>query len=366
LSFFDEADEPTTSQRPPSRSRRPPGGGRRPPSDAQAIQIRRGVAIVVIIIAIVLIVLGVHSCQVSATNNALKDYNNNVNSLVQRSNETGAQLFNALSGTGGAKNATELQTQVNQARMAAENQLNETKNLSVPDQVRAAQQNLVLLMQMRFDGIHNIAMQIQPALNPSTSKDAVDSIAANNARFYASDVLYKGYTAPLINAALSSALGSSYQPSFVSTQFLPSLGWLTPNYVAAKLGTSLPAPPTAKCVSGKLYGHSLNSVSVGSTTLNTGSTNTIPATPAPTFNLNITNGGESAEANVKLKVTVSGTSVKGEKTIPETTPHQTLSVPVTLGSTPPTGTFTVVAEVVPVHCETNASNNTLSFPVTFQ
>jgi hypothetical protein len=366
LSFFDEADEPRTAQRPTGRSRRSSGGGRRPPTDQQAIQVRRAVAVVAIIIAIVLIVLGVHSCQVSATNNALKDYNNSVNALMQESNATGADLFRVLSGGGGAGNAMALQQQVNATRAQADSQLAKAANLSVPDQVKAAQANLVLLLRMRADGLRNIAGQIEAALNSATSKQAVDTIAAEMARFYASDVLYHDYTAPLINTALINALGKNNGETFNSGQFLDSLGWLTPNYVATKLGASLPAPPTAKCVSGKLYGHSLNSVSVAGTTLQTGSTNTIAASPAPTFTLNFTNGGQSAEANVKLKVSVSGTSVKGEKTVPETKPGQTLSVAVTLSSTPPTGTFQVVAEVVPVHCETNTANNTMTFPVTFQ
>jgi hypothetical protein len=366
LSFFDDADEPSTTQRSSARSRRPSGGGRRPPSDQQAIQVRRAIAVTAIIIAIVLVVLGVHSCQVSATNNALKDYNNNVNSLMQQSNETGAQLFKQLSGGGGAGNASALQQQLNQTRAQAVQQLAKANQLSVPGQVKNAQNNLLLLLQMRADGIRNIASDIQSALNTATSKQGVDTIAAEMARFYASDVVYHDYTAPLINTALISALGKNNGESFNSGQFLNSLGWLTPTYVANKLGASLPTPPTAKCVSGKLYGHDLTSVTVAGTTLQTGSTNTIAASPAPTFTLNFTNGGQSAEADVKLKVTVSGTSVKGEKTVPVTRPNQTLNVPVTLSSTPPTGTFQVTAEVAPVHCETNTANNSLTFPVTFQ
>jgi hypothetical protein len=366
LSFFDEPDEPQTAQRPSSRSRRPPGGGRRPPTDQQTIQVRRGVAVVGIIIALVLVVLGVHSCQVSATNNALKDYNNNVNALMEQSNATGALLFRQLSGGGGASNAVALEHAIATTAAAAQTELGKAHALNVPDQVKSAQARLLLLMQMRYDGLTNVASQIEHALNPATSKDAVDAIATEMARFYASDVLYHDYTAPLINAALVNAIGKNNGATFNSGQFLNSLGWLTPNYVATKLGASVPTPPTAKCVTGKLYGHSLTSVSVAGSQLNPSSANTIAASPAPTFTVNFKNGGQSAEANVMVKVSVQGTSVKGEKTVPETTPGQSLSVPVTLSSTPPTGTFQVVAEVVPVHCETNTANNSLTFPVTFQ
>ena len=78
---------------------------------------------------------------------------------------------------------------------------------------------------------------------------------------------------------------------------------------------SLPQCAERKVRLRQLVGHSLNSVSVAGTTLQTGSTNTISATPPPTFSLNVTNGGQVAETGVILKVSVSGTSVKGQTTI---------------------------------------------------
>src|SRR5947209_2767021 len=68
LSFFDDVEEtevrpPTTARRPRGRNsgtrsggsrgpggRRPPGGGRRPPTEEQAIRVRRGVALVALVI----------------------------------------------------------------------------------------------------------------------------------------------------------------------------------------------------------------------------------------------------------------------------------------------------------------------------
>ncbi len=50
--------------------------------------IRRAVAAAAILIVIILIVIGVHSCQISQRNSALKDYNNNVASLIQQSDQT--------------------------------------------------------------------------------------------------------------------------------------------------------------------------------------------------------------------------------------------------------------------------------------
>ena len=365
MSFFDEADEPRDSPR-TARTRRPSGSGRRPPTDQQAIQIRRAVAIVAIIVVVILLILGIHSCQVSARNSALRDYNNSVNSIIQRSSSASQQLFSQLTSGVSQSTAANVETAVNQTRQSAAKQLADARALSVPSEVQSAQANLLLTLQMRTDGIANIATQIQPAVATTSSKGAINDIALQMARFYASDVLYKDYTVPLIAGALNTALGTNNGATYNPAQFLPNLGWLTPDYVAGQLKVSLPQSPTAKCVANQAVGHHIDSVSVGGTTLSTSSTNAIAASPAPTFTITITNGGQVAESNVMLTVKVEGTSVTGKATVPSTTPGQSTSGQVTLSSQPPTGQYTVQAEVVPVHCETNTTRNFMSFPVTFQ
>lgn len=366
MSFFDEADEPRTATRTAPRRRRSSRSGRRPPSDQQAIQIRRAVAAAVLLVALILIVLGVHSCQVSARNSSLKDYTNSASSLIQQSNQTGKGFFSLLS-TAAAGNVSGLQNSINQVRASAAAQLKDAHSLSVPDEMKRAQTNLLLTLQMRSDAISNIATEFQPALGTATSKDAINAIAAQMARLYASDVVYKDYTTPLIASALHSAgiaVGGANGELIASGQFVPDLGWLSPTFVATRLGAKAPAS-SGKIAPG-LHGHELSSVSVAGTTLQTGSPNTIPASPAPTFTLNFTNDGQNTETNVICKVSVSGTSDSGQKVIAQTTAGETTSCQVTLKSPPSPGTDTVNATVEPVPGEKNATNNTMSFPVTFQ
>src|SRR5205807_451778 len=97
-----------------------------------------------------------------------------------------------------------------------------------------------------------------------------------------------------------------------------------------------------------------------------GSANTMPASPPPTFTLNFTNTGKNNQTNVTCKVTVSGSSISGQTVVPQTTAGQSTSCKVTLSSSPSPGSATVKATVQPVPGEKNASNNTMSFPVTFQ
>ncbi len=165
--------------------------------------VRRIGLAVVVVIAIVLIAVLVNSCETSARNSALKDYNNSVASLNARSVQTGSNFFNVLSG--GTSNPTSLQERLSQAVGDATTELSNAKGLSVPDEVKGAQQDFVSALQMRKDGMSNIAGDVPPALQSQTSKDAIDSIAAEMARFYASDVLYKDYTVPQIVGALRAA-----------------------------------------------------------------------------------------------------------------------------------------------------------------
>jgi hypothetical protein len=366
VSFFDEADEPRTEPT-AQRRRRSAGGGRRPPSEDQSIRVRRAVALVILLIVVILIVIGVSSCQSNARKNSLRDYNNNVSTLITESSQTGQEVFDALSNTAGSGGGVGVQSKIAAAANRATNELNQAKKLNVPDEVKRAQQYLEWAMQARADGITAIANQIQPALSNSTSKDAINKIAADMANFYASDVLYKNYTLPLIAGALKGvgiATSGANAQTFNGDQFLPDVQWLTPSYVAGRLNVSI-ATPGGKPTPG-LHGHSLDSVSVGGTQLQTGSTNTLPASPPPQFTLNFTNGGTNTEHNVSCKVSVSTTSISGKTTVPQTTPGQHATCTITLNASPPAGNYTVTATIGKVPGEKNTANNTLTFPVTFQ
>lgn len=381
MSFFDEADEPRpeppTAERPrpaggvrrPGGGRGPTGGGGPPRGADQSIRARRAVALGALVVVLILIVVGVHSCQVSQANGALKDYTVSVNAVMQSSQQTSRQFFNLLSSGQGSSNAPNLQSQIDEARLSAQNQLSRAQGLSAPDSVKTAHSNLVLALQMRVDGIANISQQIQPALQSQTSTDADNAIAAQMARLYASDVLYKDYVLPAIVGQLHksgiSVGGPNGEPLFAG-QFLPDVQWLLPSFVAQQLHSpGAPASSNAKPTPGT-HGHSLNSVSVGGTTLQTGSSNTVPANPPPTFTLNFSNTGQNSETNVVCKVTLSGSSVSGQTVVPRTSAGQSTSCKVTLSSAPPAGSSTVKATVQPVPGEKNSSNNSQSFPVTFQ
>jgi hypothetical protein len=321
---------------------------------------------VVVVVAIVLIAVLVNSCETNARNSALEDYNNSVASLNAQSVNTGASFFNALSGP--TSDPTALQHTLNTSAQDAATQLSKAKSISTPDEVKGAQQDFVRAMQMRADATKNIAGQIQPALQSQTAKDATHTIAAEMAKFYASDVLYINYSLPQIIGALHAAgitVGQGGQ-QVNSSQFLTSIDWLDPSKVATQLHAPVPASShPAKAAPGS-HGHAMQSVSVGGTTLTPGSTNSIPASPPPTFTCIFTNDGQNTETNVTVKVTVEGAGISGQATEPQTLPGHTYTVQVPLSSSPPKGTYTVTAGVEHVPGETTFTHNSQTFHITFQ
>ena len=221
MSFFDEVDEPRTEPT-PQRRRRTTGGGRRPPSRrppsgrppgiSRRSRLRRAIAVAALVVVIILIVIGVHSCQVSARNSSLKDYNNNVASLIQESNQTGKQFFGVLSNGSSAGDAANLQNQIDETGVTADSSSSRAKGLDVPDEVKAAQQNLLLSAADARDGITNIAQQIQPALSNADQQGRGQQHRRPDGAVLRLRRRLQGYTLPLIAGALKSA-GSSAGPA---------------------------------------------------------------------------------------------------------------------------------------------------------
>ena len=134
-----------------------------------------------------------------------------------------------LSSGPNSSDASSVQDQINQTLGSANSQLSRTRSLSVPDQMKTAQQTLLQAMQLRADGIQTIANEIQPALGTSTSKDAVYKIAGGTAALYASDVLYKDYVTKQMASALHGAgiaVGAPNGVAISGGQFVPDVAWV--------------------------------------------------------------------------------------------------------------------------------------------
>lgn len=329
---------------------------------------------------LVLMVVLVRGCVGSRREQALKDYNRDVRNLVQQSRRSVATpLFAALNGAANRR-GEDVTTTINQLRVVAEGHLKRAESLSPPDQMKSAQHNLELVLSLRHDGVQQIADHVQAAISrsPSASK-AVDDVAAQMQAFNASDVVYSQRVAPLILKALrgdgiaASYDGSSgeqveaYAPFLYGSYF----GLMSPANVAALLGatgtgtgdaTGTPAPG--------LHGHQLDSVSVGGTTLDTGTTVTLPASPPPTFDVAFTNGGENDEQNVRVDVEISGSGgspITASATVATTSAGQAATAQVVFRQSPPTGGVAQIrVTIAGVPGERSLDNNTATYNALFE
>jgi hypothetical protein len=362
LSFFDEGDEPRRSPRP----RRPAGGTVR--VDSRTVRMRQGVAVAGLLVVVILLGLGIRGCVSGAKKRSLREYAQNVSSLVQESdNQVGKPFFQQLAGSGGASNALNLETQVNQLRVVSEDLVKRARRLDVPGDMRQAQSVLLLVLEMRRDALRKIADKLPSAqASGGTADQAIVGLTGQMQLFYASDLLFKYRVAPLIKRGLDDG-GVSGQP-VPDTNFFPTIRWLDAGQVANRLGATLSASKRGGPVAPGSHGHALTSVSVGGVELDPDTANRIPAGSNLAFTVTFQNQGDNDETGVVVKLAIEGggNPVTAEATVPETTKGSEASVDVPLRQAPPIGvpvTITVSIDAVPG--EKMLENNKRSYPAIF-
>ena len=374
LSFFDEGDEPRTRVSRPSRPSRPGGsrtGGTGGGGTDDAIRNRRIVAAVIGVLLLLLLVIVVRGCLESAADNALKDYNADVASIVERSDREVGQPFFDLMSQGG-QSPVELESQINQLRVVADQQLDEAEGFDTPDELTTAQRNLLLTLDLRRSALSRIASEVQTALADDAggeAEDATNQIAAQMQAFLSSDVVYDARVRPFIGEVLDEReIGGQ---EIGDTQFLPNLTWLDPAEVADRLGAAgggggsggaggEPAPG--------LHGHGLESVTVGDLTLTPDATNRIPAGADLAFDVTFANQGENEETDVPVTVTIkgSGDEITARKRVDATQAGSNATVSIPLAEAPPMGSaVTIEVTVGKVPGEEKTDNNTEEYPAIF-
>lgn len=386
MSFFDDEpdDEPTRVTRParPRRAAPAGGGGARPRGGggggraggagtppADIARRRQFVLFGGLAVIAILLIFTVRSCGSTRAKNALKDYNRNVTSIVQSSDgEVSKQLFDVLGGTG---NQRDVQVAVQQVRLEAENDAKRAKELNAPSDVTTAQHDFEMVMNFREAGVTEIAEQLNKALSSQPgAQDAIRRIAGQMQQFLASDVVYSQRVKPLIEQALKDKDINDQQVP--ASRFLPSIGWLDPDQVSAKLnpsagsdsstGRGTPKPGT--------HGHGLLSTRIGNVTLQPGSAinKVTAATPLP-VEVSYANQGENDETNVDINVTITGgpRRISVDKRLNQTKAGTQGAVTINIPTAPPKGTSTVMKVTIkPVNGEINTTNNTSSYTVLFQ
>jgi hypothetical protein len=384
LSFFDEDDEPTrttsrtrTQARVRPRAGRPSGTGS--PPDAQALMVRRIVALVAGVVVLLLLFFVVRSCSNTRTDNALKDYNRQVAGIATNSRQTGESLFKAL-GTAGSGSPAELYTQINSFKATAQQSLDQAQDLSVPGQMADAQQSLLIALELRRDGLEKIAEDIKPALGDpgEVADEAIKRIAGQTQSFNASDVLYRTRVQPFIKEALDKA--EVRDQDIPASRFMGDISWVSPQFVATRIGQDLTTggedgngntrsnrEPTGP----GLHGSGLTSTAFGDVTLQPGTSNRLTYTEGQRFLVTFANQGENDEFNIKVTVKISRASGEGKamtlnKTVPRAAQGETIQVELPLNREPPIGAaLNIAVNVAAVPGEEKTDNNKATYPALF-
>ncbi len=327
--------------------------------------VRRRVAAGIGVVLLIVIVLVVNGCLKSQAVQALKDYNRNVSLIATESDEQVSHpLFSALTDAAG-KSALNVEEQVDQLRIQAQNLATRAKGLGVPGGMATAQSDLLLALDLRVEGLTKVAALLPSALG-GQGKQTSTPIAGDMEIFLASDVIYAQRVAPLIQQTLTA--NSIQGLSTTSTRFLPNLGWLEPTTVLARIsGQAASSSQSGQAVTGN-HGSALKGVSVGANTLEAEpALNHITGGSSPTFTAQVENSGEFPETNVKVDVTVTagGKQFKASHVIEKTEPGKTVKVDIPVIGVPVGAASKIEVSVEGVPGENDLENNKSTYLAIF-
>jgi hypothetical protein len=326
--------------------------------------LRRRVAAGVGVVLLIVVVLLINGCLKSEKRQSLKDYNRNVSLLAQESDSQVAHpLFTALAGASG-KPALDVEVQVDQLRIQAQNIAAHAKSMSVPGEMTAAQRDLLLALDLRLEGITKVATLLPAALGGS-NQEATAKIAGDMETFLASDVILSQRVVPLIQQTLSS--NGIHGAATSTSRFLPNGGWLDPATVLARV-TGHSSGGSQASVAPGTHATALVSTSVGTNTLEPEPTiNHISGGGNPTFTVTAEDTGSNPESNVKvdINVTASGKQFKASHAINSIQPGSKVNVEIPVNGIPLGVASKIEVSVEPVPGQTSTEGGKSTYLAVF-
>jgi hypothetical protein len=353
-----------------------PGGA----TDAQTVLVRRMIAGIVGLLILLLLFFGIRACNNSRHKNALRDYKSKVEQIGNESQQQGDTFFKAMNAAAQTSD-TELFTTVVGIKGSADQSLKQAEALSVPGDMASAQQSFLIALELRRNGLQKISDEVKNALGDEgdAADEAIKAIAGQMRAFDASDVLYNSRVQPFMSKALTDA-GIGANQRITASQFLHEINWVSPAFVASKLGTRLSTgddsggggdanknQPTGP----GLHGTGLNATSYGNVTLQPGSSNRLTYVKGQPFLVAFTNQGDNDEFNVKVTLKIqlasgSGSAITLNKTVPTVAKGQKATVELPLNREPPLGAVVNINVTVnKVPGEEKTDNNKSTYPTLF-
>jgi hypothetical protein len=364
----DEFDQPAQPEAPEHRTRTMRsggGGGRRggrgPDADERKqLLIRRGIALGVGLLVLILLVVGAKGCLDARKNRSLEDYASNVTQIVDETNTLSESFFGLLEDPG-ELSVTEFTSEVESDRGAMDGFLSRVEKLSTPGDMESAQQTLLLVYQLRAGAMETIADRMPTALGDEGREAAIRQIAGQIQVLAGADVLYNRITRHSIdNAIVNNGANAPEVPR--STFVADAVFWSDPANLDSALSAIGGGPRPA--ADGGVHGTGLAAVSIGGVTLDPSVSTVIPTGTEPVVDVQVQNQGESDEADISVSVSVDGGSGL-EQAIPSLAVGETGTASILL--TPaPLGEVTLEIVVAPVPGEQVLDNNEATYTVSFE
>lgn len=365
MSFLDE-----TQDRPSGSGSRRLGG--QTPGGGSSMAARRAVGLGVGLLLVLLLGLAARGCLESRKERGYEDYVREVAALVEESNQQGTGFFRLLQDPE-SQDPLEVENRANEFQLAADQLVERARGADPPDDLARAQRYLLDLLELRRDGIAEIARRLPTAL-ASDGEDVSAQIAANVQHFIASDVLFTRRFIPALERPLAKEGFIDEVPAPERMYFTPDIELLLPDRIADSiraLGGSGGggSNPDEGPVEPGLHGTELLGVTAEpGGALSADGTTTLEATGDVAFAVEIMNGGEFEEQGIEVTVTLTGGDepIEVTDTLDSVAAGETATVMIPLASEPPTDVpVTVEVQVAEVGGEENVDNNAGSFPVTF-
>jgi CARDB protein len=354
LAFLDEQQQEVVVPEEPERPRRRVGG---PQRRRQQFLVRRLIGVGVGLGFLILVVIGIRGCLQARENRALRNYAQDVGTIMQESEQRGSDFFGIISNPSGSGSQS-ASTQVLADRDASQSLLDRAQKISVPGQMGDAQAAVEQTLTLRRNGLSTIAASIPQATAQRETSSAISHITDAMGALYAGDVIWTQIGSPDIKKVLHDANVDA--PALPEGKFMPAnaTDFLDQTSLVSKLSGIVGSSATSGS-----HGLGLIQTSIGDTTLSADSTTNVSSS-ATELAVQVQNQGSADESAVQVTVTLNGSSLEG--TIPTLSAGSVQSVRIPLTTKPQPGTDTQVEVLVhPVTGEQVTSNNQATYTVVF-
>jgi hypothetical protein len=356
LAFLDEEQDDLVVADEPERPRRRVGG---PQRRRQQFLVRRLIGVGVGLAFLILIVIGIRGCLEARSDRALRNYDSDVATIMQQSEQSGKDFFNLLNGSSGSSSSLDAQQEVLRQRDTSQTLLDRAHQIGAPGQMHDAQNAVIQTLTLRRDALSSIAQNVTQATARTQTGNAISAISAAMGSLYASDVLWTQIGKPEIEKVLKDE-GVDGTP-LPGGKFMPAnaTDYLNQTTLVTKLNTLTGQTAT----SGGTHGLQLLQTQIGGQTLTPDSSNSVPADSSE-IDIQVQNSGDSDETGISVSVTLGGTQLTGQLQALSAGESGTVKIPIT--SKPAPGTDTTLQVVIqPVPGEQITTNNQSTYTVVF-